>query len=493
MKKRRRSLEINFHGSPTVCILRGAPRLRLLSQQAAKLTIANVGDKFEHSRDWRGYGGLQTCSCCVPSRHMGAVKRLFSRNDSKFARSIKELTLSGYFPYQGSEDECSALSSHSFLHKRRFQAMRLETFKVELDWNDWDFEILYGMLWARSCARSVTNLKVLKLPISLPPDCIRLGQALHFMPRLVSLTITDVPDREEFLTYLGYLGKGILCCASTLRELNIEMTNFNRPSPWERNERFIEPDDKGFFFRKLFPCPLSEELRALFERELRDGTDPITEAPLSLTKLRLKHVSLPWYSFGITFNAQSIKHLHLPYSTVDEIVWQLLGLYAQLDTLTHISYDMLSAEFLGFLEEESSLKELSFARPQDRYNTTGVTFFGSSSHMMIRVSEEAPTLGPDTGAGYPGLDKFLSSLMDMKMLKHLVLPMDMYTITPECLMSIAAWLTGLEHLELGFDYNDVVRARTFPLMMKAVNVDKFLRCRSSWKNLYPTSYAAPQP
>lgn len=414
-----------------------------------------------------------SCSCWGLAKKRVAVNQLFTQDDSKLLKSIKELTLSGWLSY-GSATGYS-LTSHPFLQSGGFKAIRPEIFKVDISWDSWDFDILHGM--------SAANLKVLKLPIHLPSDCILLGQALTNMPRLASLTITDIPDRDEFLTGLEHIGKGIMSCASTLRELDIGMTNFNRPASWDRDERFTEPEDNGFFFRKLFPCPQkAEEHFALFDRHSQQAKkkgfvffdphfqhdpDPMVEAPLSLTKLRLKHVSLPWYSFGIIFNATSIKHLNLPYSMVDKEVWRLLKTYARLDTLTGISYDMLSKGFLDFLKTQSSLKELIFARPQDKYDAANITFYNDFPHMTIRVSEEAPRLGPDTGAEYPSLDDFLSSLEHMTRLKHLVLPADMYTITRDCLLFIAAWLTGLEHLEFGFDYNDLVRAKALLFMMKS--------------------------
>ena len=46
--------------------------------------------------------------------------------------------------------------------------------------------------------------------------------------------------------------------------------------------------------------------------------------------------------------------------------------------------------------------------------------------MMTSVSHEAHRLGPDAGADYSSLKIFLYSLEDMTVLKHLVLPADMY-------------------------------------------------------------------
>ena len=445
MKKQRRSLEVRFDGTPRAWTSPYLPTYGLLNQRAALFTFTSYRHEPKDLQDGLG-----------PAKRMIAANQLLSENDCKLAKYIRELTLSGYFPHR-----CASgydLTSHPFMQSAGFKAIRPETFKVDLGWDNWDFDILHGM--------SVTNLRVLKLPIRLPLDCVRLGQALTIMPRLASLAITDLPDREEFLIGLEDIGKGIMACASTLQELEIEMENFNRPALWDRDERFIEPEEDGFFFRKFFPCPPNEELLALCVRHFQHHTDAMVEAPLNLTKLRLKHVSLPWYSFGIIFNAITIKHLDLPYSMADERVWRLLETHAHLETLTEISYDMLSPEFLKFLEDQSSLKELTFARPKDEYDVVDITHYSGSPHMVFRVSKKAPRLGPDAGTKYPSLDRFLSSLESMTMLKHLVLPADMYTIARGSLSFIATTLTSLEHLELGFDYNDLVRARVFPFMIE---------------------------
>lgn len=392
-----------------------------------------------------------SCSCWGIAEKRVTLNQRFTQDNSKLAKSIKQLTLSGWLSYGGGTGY--SLTTDPFMQSGGFKAMQPEIFNVAMSWDAWDFDVLQAM--------SVANLKVLNLPIHLPSDCIRLGQALKNMPRLASLTITDIPDRGEYMPGLEYIGKGIMSCASTLRELDIEMTNFNRPAPWDRDERFPEPDEDGFFFRKLFPCPPTEEHEKYstpFGRRSQYDMGPMIEAPLSLTKLRLKHVSLPWYSFGMIFDATSIKHLDVPYSMVDQQVWRLLKTDAQLDTLTEISYDMLSKGFLDLLKSQSSLKELVFARPQDRFDAANVTYYSKIPHLVYHVSEKAPRLGPDTGAEYPSLADFSSSLEHMTTLKHLVLPADMYTITCDFLLSLAAWLTGLEHLEFGFNYNDLVRA-----------------------------------
>lgn len=454
MNKQRRSLEIRFTGSKVPRVQDEAPMYRLLNQQAATLTFS--GHESSRCPDDSGpQNGLRSCKCWGLANNLVAANRLFSQEDYKFAKSIKELTLAGYFPLN---EIHNSLNSHPFVRSSGFKAIRPETFIVDLGLTGWDFRVLEGM--------SVHKLKSLRLPISIPSDCVGLGQALTNMPELVSLAITDIPDREEFTAGLDDIGKGIMSCASTLRELDIEMTNFNHPPAWAKDDRFVEPEEHGFFFRKLFPCPSTEEPSALCQRHLRVGTHPLAKARLDLTKLRLKHMSLPRYAFDMVFNATTIKDISLPYSNVDGEVWGMLETYAKLDTLTEISYAMLSAEFLHFLSQQSSLKRLTFVRPQDKYEVNNVTFYGDSPSVIHVVSKYAPRLGPDTGAGYPSLYDFSSSFEDLTSLKYLALPVDMYTITSSSLISLAASLTGLEHIELGFDYKDCVSAMAFPFALK---------------------------
>lgn len=456
VNKQRRSLKIRFTESTWPRVQDEAPVYRLLNQQAAMLTFSG----HESSRcpdDSDPQNGLRSCSGWGLANSLVAADRLFSQDDYKFANSIKELTLTGYFPLS---EYHNSLNSHPFIGSSGFKAIRPEAFIVDLGLTGWDFRVLEGM--------SVNRLKSLRLPISLSSDCVGLGQALTNMPELVSLAITDIPDRENFTSGLKAIGKGIMSCASTLRELDIEMTNFNHAPAWCEDERFVEPKEQGFFFRKLFPCSSTEEPSALCRHRFQVDTGLMAEAPFRLTKLRLKHMSLPWYAFGEVFNARTIRDIHLPYSMVDGEVWRFLKTYAKLDTLTGISYDMLSAEFLEFLSQQSSLKALTFVRPQDQYEVSDITFYGDSPSVTYEVSKYAPRLGPDSGAGYPKLYESYSSLEDLKSLKHLVLPVDMYTITSSSLVSLATSLTSLEHVELGFDYKDCVSAMAFPFALKTM-------------------------
>ena len=410
VKKPRRSLDIQFERSQCDLTTTAAPDYLLLNQQAAVMMVPCMasGSGFHDT------AGLGFCSCTVTDKQLAAVNHHFSQN------CYKEITLSGCFPTMCDLD----IASHRIIRSSGFRALEPETFNVELSWIDWNFSVLKRI--------SVTNLKNLKLPISQPSDLSRLGKALTTMPRLVSLAITDISDRKAFLRQFGHLGRGILSCASTLRELDLEI---RRKSTWS-DEHFEE----GVLFQGLFPYPPVEEYSTLSERQSQIDSCPIAETPLHLTKLRLKQLILPGYSFDKIFDATAIKHLDLPYSMVNSRVWRRLETDAQLETLTAVNFGMVSPGFLRFLSRQSSLTKLTFGNAR----------------------------GLEPEDVYPSFDDFLSSLEDMKKLKYLVLPIDMYTITDRAMMRIAASLTALEHLELGFEYANYVSPVIFPFVKMSI-------------------------
>ena len=405
-----------------------APKYRLLGQQAATLTFAYHGS-IRCPVDNHQQGGGTSCNCWGPVNSLHAINQHWKTN------RYKELTLSGHIP------EPTFRKTHPLISTSAFMAIEPETFKVDLDWRLWDYSIFERMF--------VVNLKSLKLPLSHASNCVRLGRALTKMPRLVRLAITNVPNCPNVVNQLGHIGEGILNCASTLRELDIEM---NLSHCLTGNE----PGEDGFIFNKLFPCRLMEEISKLRKYSRKDPGS-VVEVLLRLTKLRFKYLNLPRYSFGRVLDPTTIKHIHLPCSMADDEVWEALETHAQLETLTEIDYWMLSAAFLRFLRRQSLLKELIFVCQQYRY------LFGQA----ISFFHGFGTLVPDIGPGYPSQEDFLSSLQHMKILEHLVLPRDMYPITDHSLTSLAATLTGLEHLEIGFDYEDHVSATTILLKLKA--------------------------
>ena len=421
VKKQRRSLEVRVEMSRSDATMMTAPKHRLLSQQAATLTFAYHGGKSCPANTPQ-QGGLTSCKCWGPVSSFFAIDQLWKTN------GYRELTLSGYIP--GTEFR----KTHPLVPSWAFMRMWPETLKVELDQTLWGGSILEKMF--------VCKLKNLKLPIGYPSDCVRLRRALGQMRGLVRLAITDIPDSADCVNRLGHIGGAILNRASTLRELDIEMTLYRLP--------LLESENEGYVFRKLFPCWLLEKFYK-WRKYFRVYTGSVVDAPLRLTKLRFKYLSLPQSSFGVVFDATTIKNIHLPCSMVDRKVWEVLDTYTQLDTLTEIDYDMLTAEFLRFLSGQSSLKELIFVGQHDRHWAVYTIFFSTDSGV----------LDPGVDAWYPSLEGFLSSLQHMQILKHLVLPRNVYTITGHSLSSIAAALTGLEHLELAFDYGDRVSGTKF--------------------------------
>ena len=392
-----------------------ALKYRLVGQQAATLTFANHGNTT-CPVDNQQQGGSTSRNC------RGPVSSLHAVNQHWKTKRYRELNLSDYVP------ESTFRQTHPLIPTSAFMVVEPEIFNINLDWRLWDYSILERI--------SVVNLKSLKLPISRPSDCNQLGQALTKMPRLVRLAITDTLDCPNIVNQLRHIGGGILNCASTLRELDLDMT-------LSYCLTYIGLVEDGFFLNKLFPHRLMEE--------------SVVEAPLRLTKLRFKYLNLPRYSFGRIFDPTTIKHIHLPCSMVDFEVWEVLERHAQLETLTEIDYYMLSAVFLRFLRRQSLLKELVFVCQPYRYSTMQAITFGVGFGTLV----------PDIDATCPSQEDFLSSLQHMKILEHLVLPRDMYNITDPSLTSIAATLTGLEHLETGFDYVDRVSVTTFLLKSKA--------------------------
>lgn len=330
----------------------------------------------------------------------------------------------------------------------------------------------------------LTRLRSLKMPVRAPPDCLKIGAAFIGMPHLANLTITELSDSQDFVNEFCHLGDGIMALSSSLRSLDITITNCNRVEAWEKDEAFVEPDDLAFFFMEFFPEPSGDRIEALVRARYNDPREPLDvntlrsfKGKLNLERIRLKHIGLPWWTFQTVFNPETIKELDLPKCRIAPNIWYDLGNHATLHKLANINYEILSSPFMGLLSTQSSLHSLSFARPPDRYILAGMT---SNFLDMIRVdsasfviTEEAPRLGPGTQWGrsrarnassltgplssyaqcqYPKKTEFVKALSGKTSLKHLVLPADMFDITPEFMTCLAIGLPALESIEWGFDY-----------------------------------------
>lgn len=210
---------------------------------------------------------------------------------------------------------------------------------------------------------------------------------------------------------------------------------------------------------------------------------------------------MPWWAFETVFSPDTIKELDLPTCRIAPIVWIVLGKLAQLHKLANINYQILSESFISFLSTQHSLRLLSFARPPDIYNVAGTrsnVVDTQADFTFFAVTEAAPHLGPGTEWGraharnawllqsskswigyehmiqslsswsnlkdligslssyadyqYPKKSSFVKCLSNKTSLKHLIIPADMFDITPGFMACLASELPALESIEWGFDY-----------------------------------------
>ena len=369
----------------------------------------------------------------------------------------------------------------------------------------------------------LTRLRSLKMPVRAPLDCLKIGAAFLSMPNLANLMITEISDSQDFVGGFPHLGDGIMALSSSLRSLDITITNCNRATDWQNDEAFVEPSDAAFFFKEFFPEPSCSRVEALVRARYNDPRESLdvnirksSKGQLGLERIRLKHISLPWWAFQTVFNPETIKELDLPACRIAPNVWNDLGKYAHLHKLANINYEILSGPFLIFLSTQPNLHHLSFARPPDIYIVSTIRLdpvYISADHTSFAVTEEAPHLGPGTGWGrararnawllqsrnlwlqhehlieppsssnyfenpirslssynqcqYPGRSDFVQALSNMTSLKHLVLPADMFDVTPKFMASLTIELPALESIEWGFDYACPVGRLLMPLPIKS--------------------------
>ncbi|CAF9942142.1 hypothetical protein IMSHALPRED_003380 [Imshaugia aleurites] len=347
------------------------------------------------------------------------------------------------------------------------------------------------------------------MPVRAPLDCLTIGAAFLGMPRLADLTITDLCDSQAFVEEFRHLGDGILALSSSLRSLVIEITNCNRAEGWEQDKAFVEPGDSAFLFKAFFPEPSCKRIETLIRARYDDPREPLdvnifrsSQGQLNLEHIRLKHIGLPWWSFQTVFNSRTIKGLDLPMCRVTPSVWDDLGKHAQLHKLANIDYEMFSGTpaLMSFLSTQSRLQILSFKRPPDLYQIAGTTSLdhGQADSTSFSVKEAAPHLGLGTEWGrahardawllqsskswiqheyliqspsswiyfdnlirslspyidyqYPKKSDFVKILSDKLLLRHLIIPADMFDVTPSFMACLAGELPALESIELGFDY-----------------------------------------
>ena len=446
---------------------------------------------------------LTPCEACEIGQALQNVNDYLDRRAQKVSKSLRKLTLSGRLPstFESVNDDAPG---HTFKGAGGLWALRPECLNIELRWAYWSPVMLSSF--------DLTTLRSLTMPVRTPDDCLKTGAAFMDMPHLVDLTITELCDGEDFVDQFRHLGDGIMALSTSLRTLDLSITNCNRRG--YEDDAFEQPDDIAFFFTAFSPEPSHEQVQASVRAKFKDPREPLdvnltrsSKGSLNLERLRLRHIDLPWWAFETVFSPYSIKDLDLSTCRVAPDTWDDLGKYAQLRRLAGINYEMLSGSFMHFLPTQHHLEFLSFARPPDIYTVVSTR----SDHQDLLVDavyfafEAAPLMGPGTQWGrakarkawllqsrkswvkyehlikspkswisyenlihslgsyedyqYPKRSAFAKTLSNKTSLKHLVLPADMFDITPGFMAYLAVLVPALESVELGFDYASPVSQR----------------------------------
>ena len=306
---------------------------------------------------------------------------------------------------------------------------QLQELIIDLPWDMFTPSLLYAV----SPKDQPTHpLRVLKTPVGLPEDCYVLGHALSQLPNLKSLTITDVPDEEDFLNEaIPFLSRWIRQRASSLIHLDITLTDPNRPRSREI-DRFAVPHELDYHFNIFFPAPSDRELVESRQALAWAGNDaPLYRKPLfELESLRLKYFGIHADSFNHYNNLRKIKNLSLPHCAVHPKVWVELARLAQLVSLLEIDYSLLTSSgdndnpLLTFLGTQSSLEALTFAIPLPRYEYTG--FFLLDETKVYSIQEVAG-IEVEHSRSLTMRDFAQSALVRMVNLEHLRLPKGMFS------------------------------------------------------------------
>jgi len=391
----------------------------------------------------------------------------------RFPRGVREVILGGRLlgePCPGTDDWNPA---YPFLSDQGFRSLTPQFVNIDLHWSSWTPAMLRAF--------NPATLRKLKILVHRPSDCLKLEVALDRLPRLKALSLVDLPDINEFIDEYHHLGTGILDLRPSLRSLEISITNLNRPDEYRDREAFVEPRDLSFFFNALFPEPSTPQVAAHVRRMFEDPRTPVqtnllmsNRGLLDLERLHLRHVGLPYWAFQTVLNPTTIKELHLPKCRIDPLVWDhLRSGKADTHALTDIRYDQLCKQFLDFVTTQKNLESLSFARPPDTYHMVDRTVDNWVTWFAVpEILQAAPESGPGTAWGrarwsgaqwnrfqYPTDSEFTNALRNKHHLKHLVLPIGMWDISPAFigrlgtgLPGLGAKLPALESIEWGFDH-----------------------------------------
>ena len=422
------------------------------------------------------------CSACALERTFGHADDFLVKYKDMLSKRSFELSFTGSFGEANNRRYPNGLTiadEYRFqraLNTRGWSAIELKSFQFNMYWKFWDMMILSSI--------SQGHLLTLKIPFPRFSELEALVRALSVMTRLRSLVVTDIPDKPNFPRYAPMLGQGIRSREASLRELDLEMTNFNRPNAyaneWERDEIFPRRSSLAWFFDNLFLDP--EDLDEWRNSQLpyKSQASECVEYALSptcgqrllkLEKLRLKNIDVPAYASQKIFDWTYLKELRLPHGRVDDAIWEDLKA-AKLEVLEDIDYTELTHSLTRLLQSQSSLKSVTFARPQPLWEETGMVDWedGNGPQMTFGLVEWPSPLGPGTDWArsgnwnrpahhtpwYPSITALLVALGKDKGLENLVLPADMFDITPAVIQMTSRQLKSLTHLTWGFDYDDQV-------------------------------------
>ena len=462
-----------------------------------------IGAAWQMTRTRDSQCPLTPCEACEIGQALRILNQYLDGRAANISKNLRKLTLSGELP-NTIDSVNDATPGHTFRGAGGLCALRPECLNIEIRWAYWSPVMLSSF--------DLTTLRSLTMPVRMPFDCVKIGAAFMDMPHLVDLTITELCDSEDFVDQFCHLGDGIMALSTSLRSLDLSITNCNRRG-W-KDDAFVQPDDLTLFFAAFFPEPSRDRVEALVRANFEDPREPLdvnltrsSKGPLNLERIRLRHIDLPWWAFETVFSPHSIKEIELSTCRVAPGTWDDLGKYAQLRRLSGINYEILSGTFMHFLPTQHCLECLSFARPPDIYTVTGT---GSDdldllADVVLFAIKKSPLLGPGTQWGraharkiwllqsrkswiqyehliqspnswicyenlirslgsyeeyqYPKKSAFAKTLSNTTSLKHLVIPPDMFDITPAFMAYLAMLVPALESVELGFDYTSPVSER----------------------------------
>ena len=444
------------------------------------------GPSPEYTCEFHSLEDCARCSACTLERTFGHVDDFLIKYKDMLSKRSFELSFTGSFGQANDRRYPNGLTiaeEHRLrkaLNARGWSALDIKSFQFNMYWKFWDTMILSSIPQSR--------LLTLKIPFPHNTEVPALVRALSAMSQLRSLAVTDIPDIYELPRYAPMLGQGIRSRQTSLRELDLEMTNFNRPNPyvseWERDEIFPRRQPVSWFLEDLFLDP--EDLAEWYDniRAKYGASECIEYAPsmtceqglLQLEKLRLKNIDIPAHASHKMFDWTYLKELRLPHGRADDAIWEDLQI-ANLEVLEDIDYTQAKHPLVRLIQSQSSLKSVTFARPQPVWREAGVMEDwedGNVPRMTFSLAETPAPLGPATEWGrsalcykrahhasckrqwYPGTTALLVALGMNKGLENLHLPADMFDITPAAIKMAGRQLKSLTHLNWGFDYEDQV-------------------------------------